>query len=587
MGTLRPAFERLVFGGFPFSLGLNGLDESLTTRIKDDIPWDNVLCFDLTNPDGFKNNGKFHVEDLNEEDFALNATAFSDAGHSQGLNYNIFCGGNVALADGRVLFVGGHDKTGNSGIRKVNIFDPATETWLPRPVPPVKANFLADPTGLLFPHADPLNELNTDPPLPSDMKYQRWYPTAVALPDGRVLILSGSDQDTSVGPAKAALTKVRQAVPEVYDPETDTPIALENARKLFPMYPRAYVVQTGPWENDWKVAVTAEVQPPLPTGEALRAYDPFHYSGRTYLLDVLGALADPNIDVPAENHWELVDTATYAHESGAGAALWTLDLQGRATSQKVILLGGGSGTGTPVAGVERIDFQDEAPQWQRQQDLLQPATQNNAVVLPDGNVVIIGGRSGRGASVVNNYQYQMFDPQSGEITPLVETTVARQDHSTALLLPDATVIAMGGNRTDLSGDPTAAGRNKGVPVAQVYYPPYLFQGVRPVIEAAPTEIPYGSSFRIRVTGESESGQIGSVVMIRMGPVTHNWDWGNRFVSLGFVRGRRRRLIVTAPALPGLAVPGYYMLFAVSENGVPSVARVVHLLQSDEGQGESE
>jgi galactose oxidase-like protein len=37
-----------------------------------------------------------------------------------------------------------------------------------------------------------------------------------------------------------------------------------------------------------------------------------------------------------------------------------------------------------------------------------------------------------------------------------------------------------------------------------------------------------------------------------------------------------RLNVSAPAAPGLAVPGYYLLFVVSEEGVPSHARVVHL-----------
>jgi hypothetical protein len=36
------------------------------------------------------------------------------------------------------------------------------------------------------------------------------------------------------------------------------------------------------------------------------------------------------------------------------------------------------------------------------------------------------------------------------------------------------------------------------------------------------------------------------------------------------------LIVRAPATPGLAVPGYYMLFVVSDEGVPSEARLIHL-----------
>jgi hypothetical protein len=37
-----------------------------------------------------------------------------------------------------------------------------------------------------------------------------------------------------------------------------------------------------------------------------------------------------------------------------------------------------------------------------------------------------------------------------------------------------------------------------------------------------------------------------------------------------------RLNVSAPAAPGLAVPGYYLMFVVSDEGVPSHARMVHL-----------
>src|SRR5437016_557581 len=130
------------------------------------------------------------------------AASFSNAGHSKGLNYNVFCSGQVVLPNGRWCVVGGTDKAGNIGIRKINLFDPATETWLPRPMPPVKADYLADPNGLR-PHSDPLIELNTDPPLPSAMRYRRCYPTAVTLPDGRALILSGTDEDASLGPAQA------------------------------------------------------------------------------------------------------------------------------------------------------------------------------------------------------------------------------------------------------------------------------------------------------------------------------------------------------------------------------------------------
>jgi galactose oxidase-like protein len=571
MGQLNPVFESLVYGGFRFSRGDFGLDESNMTRMKDDIGRENVQCVDLDNPSALSDSGKFNVAELTPDDFARNASAFSDAGASRGLNYNLFCAGNSMLADGRLLIAGGHDKGGNNGIRKINIFDPRRWRWAWRPEPAVKRDFETDPTGLMFPHANPLDELNTDPPHRSDMRYQRWYPTTVALPDGRVLILSGTDQDTSAGPDGSDATKVRQAVPEVYDPRTDRTVALENARKLFAMYPRSYVVQTGPGKRDWKVAVTAEVEPPLPTGEELEGFDPWTYSGRTYLLDVQGALRDPQRNVPAENHWTLVDSALYAHDDGAGAALWKLDHKGRARSQRVVLFGGGSGVGGVVSAVESIDYQSDAPQWDHIADLVQPASQNNAVALPDGNVVVVGGSANRGRN--NSLRLQLFDSTTNTLMPGIASTVPRHDHSTTLVLPDASVIIMGGNRTNL----VPGNRNAGVPVAEIFRPPYLFKGARPRIYRAPDDIDYGEEFDVHVRGS----EIRSAALIRIGPVTHNWDWDNRYVQLDVDddahRWKRTRTVeIEAPARPALAVPGYYMLFMVDEEGVPSVARTVHI-----------
>jgi Domain of unknown function (DUF1929) len=594
--ALRPEFAELVYG-FDFSTGPHGLDESVATRILADIPRDNGLCFDPMHPAAFKNTGKFNVADLTKADFALNAAAFVNAGHSRGLQYNIFCSGNVALSDGRLLFVGGHDASGNIGIKKINIFDPQTLSWVPRPVPPVKADFLADPTGSQLLNPDPLDVNNTDPPHPSDMQYARWYPSAVTLPDGRVLILSGTHEEKRLGPpgtqfapcpsltANAACSKVRQVVPEVYDPATDTTIALENARKKFMMYAPTYVVQTGPRKDDWMVAVSGEVEPPEPGLETIGQYDPWTYNGNTYYLDVLGALKDPNRHTPAENHWYFLDRAVSAHDSGAGAHLLELDDKGWAISQKVVLFGGGCGASPPREScdgrtVEIIDYQASNPQWARQDNLIQEASQNNAVPLPTGKVLIFGGAVGRaecGESVWNNsFHYQIFDPGEGSITPLVETTVPRHDHATGLLLPNATVIAMGGNRTDLANDPCHPGLDIGVPVAQLYKPPYFFSADRPVIEWAPRQIPYGGPFVVKVSGGS--GKIGSVAIIRQDPQTHNWGWGNRYVKLWHKEIEGGWLIIQAPAVPGLAVPGYYMLFAISEEGVPSVANLVQLQQ---------
>jgi galactose oxidase len=71
---------------------------------------------------------------------------------------NIFCSGHAFLADGTLLVTGGAITTGR-GRPDVHLFDPFTVTW----------------TRL------------------DDMARGRWYPTNVTLPDGRILMVSGSD----------------------------------------------------------------------------------------------------------------------------------------------------------------------------------------------------------------------------------------------------------------------------------------------------------------------------------------------------------------------------------------------------------
>ena len=195
-------------------------------------------------------------------------------------------------------------------------------------------------------------------------------------------------------------------------------------------------------------------------------------------------------------------------------------------------------------------------------------------MLPNGKVVIVGGSSGGRDTEINSFHLQLFDPEDGSITPLVETKVPRHDHSTVALLADGSVLILGGNATDLAlaVDPEAT--QAGVPNAQIYKPSYFFGGERPVIEEAPDKLQYGKSFRVSISDEGAE-EVGSVVLQRIGPVTHNWDWGNRHVKLWFEQDEEQ-LKVRSPAAPGLAVPGYYLLFVVSKDGVPSHARVVHL-----------
>jgi hypothetical protein len=581
-------YLKLVQGGF----GLGQLDRSGWSRYASDLERENAQLIDVCGLQALIDKGEFtkpSIAALTNADIALTDPFFQDAGYSRGLSYNLFCMGQEVGIDGRLYVFGLHDKGGNNGGRKVNILDPKTERWVWRGTTCVRSGWEADPTGTI-PYCNPLNETNTDPPHASDMKYQRWYPTTVALPDGRILILSGTDQDTSVGDALASDTKVRQAVPEVYDPRTDRTVALEDARKLLPMYPRAFVVQTGPGKNHWKVAVLAEVDPDRPLPELkprppapdpnpnvpnIGGYDPFFYIGNTYLLDVQAALADPKINVPAENHWTYVTTALSAHEGAASAIKVKIFADGT-WSQEVFSFGGDNGSGSDdVRTVEKINFSDPAPKWQQLDDLIRPATQNNVVVLPDGKLLVVGGRG----SGVNTLHYQMFDPADGSRTDLIESPVPRHDHSTALVVPNGGVWVMGGNRVQLI---PGGNENLAVPVAEFYQPPYFFKGPRPVIEKAPHRLRYGKTFKLRVSG----GEIGSIAILRTGPITHNWTWGNRYVDLPFKVHEHGRLDVVAPPLPGLAIAGDYLLFVVNKDGVPSEGKHIRLRLAD-GAAEDE
>jgi hypothetical protein len=127
------------------------------------------------------------------------------------------------------------------------------------------------------------------------------------------------------------------------------------------------------------------------------------------------------------------------------------------------------------------------------------------------------------------------------------------------------------------GDP-----DQGVPVGQIFSPPYLFRhdgtsAARPVITDAPAEISYRGHFDIAVAGSPDD--ITSVAILRSDHNTHSLTTGDRYVRLAFQQkgaAHKGELRVVAPKLPAQAVPGIYMLFVVDKNGVPSVGRKVRL-----------
>jgi hypothetical protein len=106
------------------------------------------------------------------------------------------------------------------------------------------------------------------------------------------------------------------------------------------------------------------------------------------------------------------------------------------------------------------------------------------------------------------------------------------------------------------------------PTAQIFSPPYLFRGPRPGVASSPDVADYGEVFAI---GTPDAAVIDKVVLIRPSATTHSTNMEQRYIELGFGQTGASTLEASAPTNPNVAPPGYYLLFLVDGDGVPSVA----------------
>jgi hypothetical protein len=348
---------------------------------------------------------------------------------------------------------------------------------------------------------DPLSETWSVGP---SMAQKRWYPTDVSLPDGDVLVFAG---------------KVRSGVNasdvERYDGETGAFSTLPaSATRDMAFYPRMFI---------------------LPDGRIVR----------------VGQERQTVFFEPASSSWTTGPPMTFGARTRGSAVM----LPG---AQEILAIGGATQTGA-TATAEILDLRGSQPVWRPTGSMHDPRRNLNAVLLPDGKVMAIGGNRGVGDYEDPVFRSELFDPATGRWSIAATQTAPRAYHSTALLLPDGRVLSAGQSSGPLQT------------TAEIYSPPYLFAGPRPVIDEVPSAISYGSTLEVAT---SQASSIDDVVLIRAGTVTHGVNFDQRSVDLPFAAGQGT-LNVTAPRSNMEAPPGWYMLFLV-DAGVPSVARWVHV-----------
>jgi len=352
----------------------------------------------------------------------------------------------------------------------------------------------------------------------NSMSESKWYPTANILNDEKVLITCGNTSGNM----------------DIYDIASDTFSTMTGDTKHFPnLYPGLHL---------------------LPNSVLVYSRTGWGSAGP-------GGSATPD------------NTTAFFTFTGAGSGVWT-DIApasvNRAKGMSVLLY-----SSTPpylrimvIGGVDNatnntyeiLDTTVLSPMAGWSAPMPFPDGQHrslaSAVLLPDGNVFVCGGIQ------TTNSPCAMYNPVSDTWAPMAALPSIRDYHSTAILLPSGQVMMAGWNNTQI----------------EIYSPPYLFGSARPTITSIPPLVHHGATFIIE---SPEALDIAKVVLIRPMAITHQTDGEQRVLELPLthVAGQPTQLSLVAPhgGHPHAVAPkGYYMLFAVKSDGVPSVGQFIFL-----------
>ena len=363
----------------------------------------------------------------------------------------------------------------------------------------------------------------------------RWYPTTLATGDGSVLTALGTSTNTRN--------------PDIWDPDTgwrvlngidflgmrqrNNELGRENAFPLLSVAPNGNIYHY--WDT-----VENQMINPQGNGQS-RAAEPttdgVNHAGGVQLMYDIGKLISTGRN----------DGSWGGNATGASNSAFTIDLNG------------------------------SAPDIRSASSMQHSRKFHQLVPMPTGEVLVVGGNT-TGAKFRDSgsvMEPEVWNPETGNWRGMANMSVPRDYHSTAMLLTDGRVLTAGGGYS--SNDANSAGTHQD---AQIFSPPYLYAAdgtlaTRPTVSATQASVDAGDQLALATTGD-----IDYFSLIRMSATTHAVNTDARFYKPSFSSVGANQYTVTINANPNVSIPGYWMLFAVDSNGVPSEAQVIRITALD-------
>ncbi len=455
--------------------------------------------------------------------------------------HDMFCAGISLLEDGTILASGG-----NPQLRNTSVFKTTSLSWVMGPL----------------------------------MNQQRWYGTNLTLPNGEVFSTFAKGANNS---------------PEVYTPGagwTDVPKASmvdllneQNTVNAPPGAGSADIVEVSEHELA-EAALAASLNEQntdnVASGDLLsaRAVVP-NNSTTAQWYAYMHVAPDGRVfhSGPTQTmHW--FDTEGSGDVVNAGKRL-NGDRHRQFGSSimydvgKLLVTGGNDLRLNPpsTATAMTIDIIGSAPAVKSTQSMKFARVNHNSVVLPTGEVLVIGGNSSgilfsdQGSALTP----EIWSPQTKKWRNMANMSIPRNYHSLALLLQDGRVLSAGGG---LCGDGCAANHQDG----QIFSPPYLFKGdgtaaARPSISSGPAKTTAGGIFTV-----SANANIARFSMIRLSSTTHSINTDQRYLSADFTPKGNNKYELFMDDNQNVLIPGNYWLFAINSQGVPSTGRLIKVQQ---------